>query len=61
MRLGVLAKMLDGAYDCVVTCADAAAQYTLPPDVLLRRTLHLKAGTALPCADLAAALSAARL
>ena len=59
MRLGVLAKMLDGAYDCVVTCADAAAQYTLPPDVLLRRTLHLKAGAALPCADLAAALAAA--
>ena len=59
MRLGVLARMLDGEYDCVVTCADAAAQYTLPPDVLLRRTLHLKAGAALPCPDLAAALSAA--
>ena len=31
MRLGTLAKMAAGDYDCVVACADAASQYTLPP------------------------------
>lgn len=31
MRLGTLAKMAAGDYQCVVACADAAAQFTLPP------------------------------
>lgn len=30
MRLGTLAKMAAGDYQCVVACADAAAQFTLP-------------------------------
>ena len=49
MRLGTLAKMAAGDYQCVVACADAAAQFTLPPDMLLRRTLRLREGTPLPC------------
>ena len=59
MRLGTLAKMADGDYNCVVACIDAAVQYTLPPDILLSRTLHLKAGLPLPVTNLAAALSTA--
>ena len=59
MRLGVLAAMTEGGYDCVVATADAAMQYTIPPDTLLERTLELISGAPLPVADLPAALSAA--
>ncbi len=59
MRLGVLAAMTEGGYDCVVACADAAIQYTIPPDTLLERTIELIAGAPLPVSDLPAALSAA--
>ena len=59
MRLGTLAAMAQGDYDCVVACADAAIQYTIPPSTLLRRTLSLTAGASLPVADLPAALAAA--
>ena len=59
MRLGTLAKMAAGDYQCVVACADAAAQFTLPPDMLLRRTLRLREGTPLPCGNLSAALVSA--
>ena len=59
MRLGTLAKMAAGDYDCVVACADAASQYTLPPDLLRSRTLTLKEGVPLPVKDLSAALTVA--
>ncbi len=59
MRLGTLAVMAEGGADCVVACADAAIQYTIPPDTLLERTLELTAGARLPVADLPAALTAA--
>ena len=59
MRLGTLAAMTEGGYDCVVACADAAIQYTIPPDTLLERTIELVAGAQLPVADLPAALTAA--
>ncbi len=59
MRLGTLSKMAAGDYDVVVSCIDAAVQYTLPPDVLLGRTLTLRANQPLPVKDLAAALTAA--
>ena len=59
MRLGTLAAMTEGGYDCVVACADAAIQYTIPPDTLLERTIELVAGAQLPVADLPAALNAA--
>ncbi len=59
MRLGVLAAMTEGGYDCVVACADAAIQYTIPPDTLLDRTIELISGAPLPVSDLPAALSAA--
>ena len=52
-RLGVFSRMLRGDYDCVVACADAAAQLTLPPEVLRAHTVTLTAGAPLPVADLA--------
>ena len=55
-RLGVLARMLRGDYDCVVASADAAVQRTLPPDVLRAHTITLTAGAPLPVADLAETL-----
>lgn len=58
MRLGILARMAAGEGEVVVACVDAAAGYTLPPDVLLGRTLRLKTGRPLPVSDLAAALAA---
>ena len=59
MRLGVLAAMAEGGYDIVVACADAAMQYTIPPDTLLERTLEIVCGAPLPVEELPAALSAA--
>jgi len=59
MRLGVLAAMAEGGYDCVVATADAAIQHTIPPDTLLERTIELVSGAPLPMTDLPAALSAA--
>ncbi|MBR3289353.1 MAG: hypothetical protein IKI63_01090 [Clostridia bacterium] len=58
-RLGVLARVLRGDYDCVVACADAAAQFTLPPEVLRAHTVTLTAGAPLPVADLADTLTRA--
>ena len=59
IRLGVLATMAEGGYDIVVACADAAIQYTIPPDTLLERTIEIVCGAPLPVKDLPAALSAA--
>ncbi len=59
MRLGVLATMAEGNYDCAVACVDAALQYTIPPDTLLSRTIELTAGVQLPVDDLPQALTAA--
>ncbi|MBR3289955.1 MAG: DEAD/DEAH box helicase, partial [Clostridia bacterium] len=58
-RLGVLAQVLRGDYDCVVACADAAVQFTLPPEALRAHTVTLTAGAPLPVADLADALTRA--
>ena len=58
-RLGVLAQLLGGGCAAVVTTAQAACQFTLPPELLGQRTLHLKTGAPLPVPDLPAALAAA--
>lgn len=58
-RLGTLANMAEGRYDCVIAGLDAAVQYTLPPETLLSRTLDIVAGAPLPVPDIAAALIAA--
>lgn len=59
MRLGTLARMAAGDWECVVACVDAAAQFTLPPDMLRRHTLTLTAGASLPVKSLPEALTAA--
>ncbi len=43
-RLNVLYKMLKGDYDAVVSCIDAACQYTIPPEALKGSVLHLYNG-----------------
>ncbi len=58
MRLGTLSTMAAGNFDAVVACIDAAIQYTIPPDTLLKRTLEIIAGASLPVDDLPAALAA---
>ncbi len=59
MRLATLATMAEGGFDCVIAGVDAAIQYTLPPEVLLARTLDIVAGAPLPVQDLTAAFTAA--
>ncbi len=57
LRLGVLCKMASGNYTAVVAGVDAVLSYTVPPDTLRARTLHLVAGSDLPVKDLPQALS----
>ncbi len=58
-RLAVLSRMLKNDYSVVVAPVDAAFSYTVPPQVLQKRTLSLVAGKPLPVENLPAALSAA--
>ncbi|MBE6763998.1 MAG: transcription-repair coupling factor [Ruminococcaceae bacterium] len=55
-RLSVLGRLANGGADCVIASAEAAAQFTLPPDVLLDYTLDITADRPLPVSDLPAAL-----
>ena len=43
-RLQVLERLLSGACDAVVACADGALQDTIPPDVLSARTRRIQPG-----------------
>lgn len=43
-RLKVLTKLLTGECDIVVGTIDALLQYTIPPEILKKATLHLKQG-----------------
>lgn len=56
-RLSVLGKLANGGADCVVASAEAAAQFTLPPDLLLLHTLDITGGCPLPVPDISAALT----
>lgn len=47
-RLNVLYKMLTGDYDVIITCADAACQYTIPKETLKNAVLNIKVGTEIP-------------
>ncbi|MBQ9414887.1 MAG: transcription-repair coupling factor [Clostridia bacterium] len=58
-RLAVLGTIAADGVDCVVATAEAAAQFTLPPDVLRQSTIKLTNGAPLPVPDLPAALTAA--
>lgn len=43
-RLSVLTKLMKNECDVVIACLDAAAQFTIPKDVLKKTSLNLKAG-----------------
>lgn len=43
-RLNVLIKILEQDYDVIITCIDAALQYTIPPEVLKSSVLKIKTG-----------------
>ncbi len=58
-RLSVLGRVINGDVDCVVASAEAAAQFTIPPDNLLMNTIDIIADRPLPVSDLTAALAAA--
>ncbi len=57
LRLGVLSKMVNGDYSAVVAGIDAVMSYTVPPETLRARTLHLVRDKDLPVKDLPAALA----
>lgn len=44
IRIGVLSRILQGDYSAVVMSAQAASQYTIPPDELKKRTFKIKVG-----------------
>lgn len=43
-RLMVLSSVLKGEYDAVIATVDAAAQFTIPPEILKRSTMHIASG-----------------
>ena len=47
-RISALASLQNGERLAVVCCADAALQYTIPPQELARRTVTLRTGMAVP-------------
>lgn len=57
-RLHVLARMLHGDYQVVISCIDAALQYTIPPESLRRRTIVLRQGQEAPMSQVREALLA---
>ena len=57
-RLHVLARMLHGDYQVVISCIDAALQYTIPPEELRRKTIILRQGQEAPMAQVKEALLA---
>ena len=55
-RLKVLAGLITGGYDAVLTTPDAALGYTIPPDRLKATSVHLDYGVPLDLSGLAASL-----
>ncbi|GHV46513.1 transcription-repair-coupling factor [Clostridia bacterium] len=55
-RLDILSRLLGGQLPVVIASPEAAAQFTVPPDVLRRNTIEIAPGTSLSIANLAAGL-----
>ena len=55
-RLKVLAGLITGGYDAVITTPDAALGYTIPPEKLRATSVHLDFNTSIQPAALASAL-----
>ena len=51
-RLSVLSKLLKNECDVVISCYDAAAQFTIPKEVLRKTSLNLKSGDCIKLSDL---------
>ncbi len=56
LRIEALSRLLSGECDCIVSCIDAALQYTMGPGELSQRLFTLSPGQELPPEDLLAAL-----
>lgn len=59
IRLGVLSRMIQGAYSAVVCSVQAACQMTMPPEKLAARTLSLHTGQEIQIESVEQALTAA--
>ena len=57
-RLMVLSSVLKNEYDVIVACADAAAQFTVPPETLKSSSMHIASGGETNMDELVAFLSA---
>ena len=57
-RLMALSSILKGDFDAVVACVDAAAQFTMPPEILKTSSFRLKVGEEVQPAKLTAVLEA---
>ena len=57
-RIHVMAHMLNGDYDVVIACIDAALQYTIPPAELDRHIITLRQGQEVPVDQVTEALLA---
>lgn len=51
-RINVLTKLLKNECDVVISCMDAAAQYTIPKDVLKKASVSLHSGDSVKLQDL---------
>ena len=58
-RLQAEERILEGSCDAVVSCMDAALQYTIPPEELQKRSLTLRAGQSVSMRSVEETLSAA--
>ncbi|MBQ7288801.1 MAG: transcription-repair coupling factor [Clostridia bacterium] len=58
-RIGTLSKLLEGDFSVAITTLQAAAAFTVPPDVLKSRFLQLKVGKTVDIASLVRAAAAA--
>lgn len=58
LRLEALTRLASGSCDCVVSCIDAALQYTIGPKELEKRLFHLEASKEMEIDELLSALVA---
>lgn len=58
IRTGILGKILDGDFTCVVASVGAASQMTVPPKVLEKRSFSVKKGSQTDISDLVKKLNA---
>ena len=56
LRLEAVSKLQNGACNCIVSCIDAALQYTIPPEELSSRLLTVRTGQELKIEEILASL-----